>query len=39
MGKELEFEEGSVAKILIDTLKATFKKIPNWKTTDYNGID
>ena len=39
MGKELEgFDEGPKAKIHIDSLEATLKKIPNWKIPCYTWI-
>ena len=39
MKKELEvFEEYSKAKIHVDSLRETFKKVPNWKTPSHDGI-
>ena len=37
--KELEgLEKGPNMKMHINSLRATLKKIPNWKTSDHDGI-
>ena len=39
MEKEQQgLEEGLKAKIHLDLLRATFKKVPNWKTLGHDGI-
>ena len=39
MEKELQaLEKGSKAKILLDSLRATLKKVPNWKKPGHEGI-
>ena len=38
MGKELGLEEGLKAKIHHESLRATLKKVPNWKTPGHDGI-
>ena len=39
MGKEIErLEEEPKAKINIDSLRATLKKVPNWKMLGHDGI-
>ena len=39
MQKEFEeFEEGPEANIHMESVRTTFKKVPNWKTPGHNGI-
>ena len=38
MKKELELEDGSEVDIHLTSLRATLKKIPNWKTPYNDGI-